>query len=168
MTAKYEATCSDCGQVRTLAYPPTRARCHGCGIKASKPSRRERLLALTAVSEGACWLWRGHLTRGGYGQFESRVAHRAAYELFVGPIPDGLQLDHLCRVRNCVNPTHLEPVTAQENTLRSRRIKTACKNGHEFSEENTRLVARPDRPGPKRQCVTCELERRSRKAGASQ
>src|ERR1019366_4519713 len=68
-----------------------------------------------------CWLWTGGLNRGGYGQFMTppcTVAHRVAYELFVGPIPEGLQLDHLCRVRSCVNPQHLEPVSQQENIRR--------------------------------------------------
>lgn len=71
-----------------------------------------------------CWLWLGALGRGGYGLSRHRgvlsVVHRVAYELLVGPIPEGLQLDHLCRVRHCVNPDHLEPVTALENVRRSR------------------------------------------------
>jgi HNH endonuclease len=70
---------------------------------------------------GPCWLWTA-ATNYGYGVFRidrrSIYAHRYAYELLVGPIPDGLQLDHLCRVPPCVNPTHLEPVTHRENILR--------------------------------------------------
>src|SRR6266496_2265386 len=74
----------------------------------------------------ACWLWTGKTGRDGYGRIGLggrgalvRVrAHRFAYELLIGPIPDGLQIDHLCRVRHCVNPAHLEPVTQRENILR--------------------------------------------------
>jgi hypothetical protein len=86
----------------------------------------------------SCWLWVGATTGKGYGTFwnEGRMvyAHRFAYESLVGPIPDGLQIDHLCRVKNCVNPEHMEPVTNAENTTRGdlhNRRKTHCRNcGH--------------------------------------
>lgn len=75
----------------------------------------------------SCWFWTGAISRSGYGNFwtgESYVsAHRWSYEHFVGPIPEGLDLDHLCRVRNCVNPAHLEPVTRQENLRRGREAR---------------------------------------------
>lgn len=93
-----------------------------------------------------CWLWTAATIQKGYGQFwydgKLQYAHRIAYELLVGPIPNGLQLDHLCRVRNCVNPEHLEPVTNQENCRRGETgahngIKTHCPHGHPYDEINT-------------------------------
>lgn len=93
-----------------------------------------------------CWLWVGERTTKGYGRIHlenrSSPAHRYVYELLVGEIPAGLQLDHLCRVRNCVNPKHLEAVTAQENILRGTGVaainasKTHCVRGHPFSGDN--------------------------------
>lgn len=108
-----------------------------------------------------CWLWIKSVKANGYGLYQKTVAHRWSYEHFVGPIPDGLFLDHLCRTRCCVNPRHLEPVTARENTRRSpiapatiNRLKTHCKRGHEFTEENT-----INRPTGYRGCHTCNRAR---------
>lgn len=76
---------------------------------------------------GPCWLWTGRLNNKGYGRVtlwakkRGYMAHRMAYEFAVGPIPDGLEIDHLCRNRICCNPSHLEPVTHQENVRRARR-----------------------------------------------
>jgi hypothetical protein len=111
-------------------------------------------------ASGDCWLWTGG--RAGYMKYgalrvDGRMtyAHRVAYELFVGPIPEGLQLDHLCSVPHCVNPEHLEPVTARENVLRSRGLtaqnarKTHCKYGHPFDERNTHRFR------GRRYCRTC-------------
>lgn len=120
-----------------------------------------------------CWLWTAS-TNNGYGSISlgarKRVqAHRFAYELLVGPIPDGLELDHLCRVRHCVNPAHLEPVTARENQLRSLSVsginaaKTHCIWGHEYTPENTYI--RPCDGG--RDCRACRSRRdRDRRAAA--
>jgi hypothetical protein len=84
-----------------------------------------------------CWFYEGNKSWNGYGVFwfdgKSIRAHRYVYELLVGPIPKGLTLDHLCRVRHCVNPDHLEPVTIAENVRRGYRLykpKTHCKRGH--------------------------------------
>lgn len=93
-----------------------------------------------------CWPWLGYLNRDGYGQFRGNgevLSHRFGYAVTVGPIPEGLTLDHLCRNRACQNPAHLEPVTMRENALRGNGFpavnaaKTRCKRGHEFTPENT-------------------------------
>jgi hypothetical protein len=108
-----------------------------------------------------CWLWLDVPDVKGYGTLKvegRRVkAHRFAYELLTGPIPEGLTLDHLCLVKPCVNPAHLEPVTARENTIRSPFTtpgihirQTHCKRGHPFDAENTLR-----KPSGARQCRTC-------------
>jgi hypothetical protein len=123
-----------------------------------------------------CWLWTGG-TSSGYGRIlrsgqRSMVyAHRWSYEFHVGPIPDGLVIDHLCRVRHCVNPDHLEPVTWRENIDRglTSATKDACINGHEFTPENTHHTPASAR---KRTCRTCAREHsrsyRQRRAGVAQ
>lgn len=82
----------------------------------------ERFWHRVELGDGGCWLWTGGKTTAGYGSFKydghSGYAHRYAYEVMVGEIPDGLELDHLCRVRNCVNPEHLDPVTPSVNKQR--------------------------------------------------
>lgn len=118
-----------------------------------------------------CWDWTAGHSPEGYGRFNAtwRVpgyAHRFAYELLIGPIPDGYQIDHLCRNRGCVNPKHMEPVTQRMNLLRgtspsahNARV-TACIHGHPFDEANTYY---PKRGG--RFCRACARRRqRERKA----
>jgi hypothetical protein len=114
---------------------------------------------------GPCWLWKLSVNnkRGGYGQFRlgrrTLRAHIVAYELSGRSIPPGLVLDHLCRTPRCVRPTHLEPVTHGENSRRGMSPsaiaarENRCRNGHEFTPENT--ITRLDRPG-KRECRKCE------------
>jgi hypothetical protein len=118
-------------------------------------------------SVDTCWLWTGCMCRDGYGSFKldkgsPRRAHRVAYELLVAEIPEGLQLDHLFRVRSCVNPWHLEPVTNRINTTRgqgpeaarNRQLaKTHCKNGHQLSGSNIRTNGRGHR-----RCLACQRE----------
>jgi transcriptional regulator with XRE-family HTH domain len=83
----------------------------------------ERLAEKISVDANGCWIWRGRINGFGYGEIKYRErrlkAHRVSYEHHIGPIPDGLDLDHLCRVRPCINPEHLEPVTRRENIQRS-------------------------------------------------
>ena len=93
-----------------------------------------------------CWLWKGSKQLSGYGLFsingKTCTSHRSAYEYWNGEIPNGLQIDHLCRNTSCCNPNHLEAVTPKENTLRGigpsaiNAKKTHCSNGHAFAEEN--------------------------------
>lgn len=122
---------------------------------------------------GFCWNWTGCVVVAGYGRFGVgngvvANAHRWAYEYLVGPIPEGADLDHLCRNRACVNPDHLEPVTRGDNVLRgfsspaANARKTHCKNGHEFTEENT------IRRRGTRECRTCVrlADRRRRPPGS--
>jgi len=112
-----------------------------------------------------CWLWTA-CARGGYGQISAGgrsrkilSAHRVAYEMLVGPIPEGLDLDHLCRVTLCVNPKHLEPVTHRENLLRGESPsakharKTECLRGHPLSGANLYTD-----PKGRRQCRICRNE----------
>lgn len=94
-----------------------------------------------------CWSWSGANNGNGYGRFYSEgtriYAHRVAYEALVGTVPAGMELDHLCRNRGCVNPAHLEPVTHRENTLRGHTVaavkarQTHCVHGHQFDAANT-------------------------------
>lgn len=135
----------------------------------------------------SCWLWQGSMGNAGYGSFGGTNAHRAVYEALIGKIPEGLTLDHTCHSkdpscfagedcphRRCVNPSHLEPVTAAVNTMRGRSIsalnskKTHCKRGHPFSKSNTLVVT--GKSGNKvRSCKTCasilDKERRSKMRG---
>jgi hypothetical protein len=106
---------------------------------------RGRILAnvVTDVDTG-CWLWQGHLDDDGYAMLSVRSyprrAQRVAYLAFRGPIADDLVVDHLCRVRSCVNPDHLEPVTNAENIRRGARATAShCQHGHAFDVANTRV-----------------------------
>ena len=112
-------------------------------------------------TDGSCWTWLGAVTENGYGQMwfdgKPRRPHRVAYLLLVGEIPDGLTIDHLCRNKLCVNPAHMEPVTSAENKRRWARLITACKRGHDYTQENTGRNSRGQR-----HCKRCIRESRQR------
>lgn len=105
-----------------------------------------------------CWLWTAACDKDGYGLFKAdrlQGAHRYAFELFKGEIPKGLQIDHLCKVRCCVNPDHLEAVTFQENMRRGANAqKLHCIHGHIYDERNTLRLA-----DGSRQCRMCRRGR---------
>lgn len=115
-----------------------------------------------------CWLYAGYKDTLGYGRIfftvdrktKYQYAHRVSYETSVGMIPDGLVIDHLCSVRHCINPQHLEVVTARENTLRGKGVtvnkeKTHCPRGHEYTAENTQYFGKKQW----RRCRQCAIER---------
>jgi hypothetical protein len=113
---------------------------------------------------GPCYLWTRGCFDGGYGAFwidgQNHPAHIVAYELVHGPVPEGKQLDHLCRVHNCVRESHVEPVDCRTNLLRGETLaaentqKTSCKHGHEFTPENTYYAKNGSRV-----CRTCNRMR---------
>lgn len=147
----------------------------------------DRLMERVEQAEDGCWLWTGYVMPNGYAKLttpngRSNLAHRLMHEELVGPIPGGLDLDHLCRVRACVNPAHLEPVTRRENLARAphliairvrgplprpsrdrglhNRDKTACPAGHPYDDENTRWYR------GSRRCRACDREQHNARYAA--
>jgi HNH endonuclease len=130
-----------------------------------RPELRKRILDRSEPSPNGCRLWLGHKTPKGYGTLsvggKTMRAHRLAYQLWRGAIPEGKVLDHVaCDEPSCVNPWHVLPVTSGANTLRSVVIpaalnarKTHCVNGHEFTQENTH-----ERKSGGRRCRKCAAE----------
>ena len=142
----------------------------------ARPPVTSASLEARAIPEpnSGCLLWLGTVNQFGYGRTNLHgrriVAHRAAYILACGPVPDDLELDHLCRVRCCINPKHLEPVTKTVNVRRgvagavnrARQIgKTHCPHGHPYSGAN--LFVRND---GQRECRTCMRQRNANRKEA--
>lgn len=121
-----------------------------------------RMVAKMQIGDG-CWLWTGAKNNMGYGQLwdgtRVQYAHRLVYQLLSGPIPEGRELDHLCRTPSCVRPDHLEPVTHRENVVRGTSLPaqrahlTHCKYGHPFDADNTQVRRDGDRI--RRACREC-------------
>lgn len=128
------------------------------------PQEKRKVLSRFTVGD-KCWEWTAGKSSKGYGMVyvggKMQMAYRVVYELYRGAIPEGRQLDHLCRNPGCVNPEHLEPVTSKENTLRGEGIaarnarKTHCIHGHKYTPENT--IIRKDGAG--KECRTCRHNR---------
>lgn len=127
-----------------------------------KESIRDRIeRCIERIPESGCWIWMGALTNNGYGRAKRNgktvVAHRVVHEALAGNIDEGMTLDHLCRVRCCVNPAHMEVVTPRVNVLRGETVtaknaaKTHCKRGHPLEGDN--LFVRKD---GRRRCRACE------------
>lgn len=141
----------------------------GLAVNATRGKRTNTIEAFWAqVEVGDCWLWNGGLTPEGYGYYwfdgTTRPAHRIAYTHLVGEIPPGFHLDHLCRVRNCVNPDHLEAVTPELNNLRGnahRMNARSCPHGHDRTPEDTLPV------NNSRRCRQCVLVYTHRKRGVA-
>jgi hypothetical protein len=162
-------TCRICGG-RTGA--PRNTRCKPCSVAANVKTVAQRwaIKVQLPTDPGGCWEWVGGKNGACYGYGHIWIkdkwlkAHRVGYEMFVGPIPRGLELDHLCRNRACVNPSHLEPVSRRTNNNRGRSQsalnsrKTHCARGHEFTQENTYYRPTGGRPG--RHCRRCRREDR--------
>ena len=123
------------------------------------------ILTMLVTKTATCWEWKGSVNTSGYGQHGSHkmpnsetLAHRKFYVMAHGPIPKGMQIDHLCRNKLCVNPDHLEAVNPKENLMRAptqvttvNANKTHCIHGHEFNEVNTRI-----HKSGKRECIPCK------------
>lgn len=125
----------------------------------------DRMASKVCVSDSGCWEWQGAKDRAGYGRFGdgrrhgTNITHRLAYMFVYGPIPEGKELDHLCRNRGCCNPDHLEPVTHRVNLQRGvQGAVTHCKWGHELSGDNLKLARRKN-GDLFRQCRPCLLRR---------
>lgn len=154
-----------CGRITEVS---TRALRSGqtahCGCSPRRKSAAQRFWGkVEFTSPTGCWLWSAARSAGGYGVFRGAVgknvvAHRFSFEMLVGPVPPGLDLDHLCRNRACVNPRHLEPVTRSENLRRAARpvprdLKPACKRGHTYTDGS--FVLRRVNGGVSRRCLLC-------------
>lgn len=131
---------------------------------------QQRIARRVVVDANGCHIWQGCINSKGYGVIgiggKRLLTHRVSYEANVGPIPEGLTIDHLCRVKLCANHKHLEPVTGAENTQRAAALITHCPQGHPLSGEN---LLTKKRPGGKtfRNCRECANAAQRRRRAAS-
>ena len=134
-----------------------------CRACSRRPPIKDRIREKIELDpDTGCWLWTGKIGRTGdvvrgYLSINNRttLAYRASYEAFIGPIPEGLELDHLCRRPLCVNPKHLEPVTHAENQRRGRGSVTHCIRGHAFDDKNTVILHNKALGKTQRTCRIC-------------
>lgn len=139
--------------------------------RGARPLSIEEILQTRVSIENECWIWTGYSKPIGrnpegsrYGRFSGIYAHVLVYVSLVGEVPEGMELDHLCRKTLCVNPAHLQPVIHRENVLRGEghtaknARKTKCPNGHAYTKKNTRLYTSPQGQIA-RICRACEYER---------
>lgn len=141
-------------------------RSPGLRTRLSEGLLEQRLCENVSLSHHGCWLWTGRLSTGGYSQITNGTfTHRWSYQHFIGPIPKGMVVDHLCEVRHCVNPTHFAIVTQRENVLRGRGItaenvkKTHGKHGHLLEGWNVIIRTHKTKKLPYRICRECGLVR---------
>lgn len=169
MTTRYAYTCVVCGERKMPRKANKSGYCRPCAHEIGRPPEwakppgrprvdvHQRFMSYVDVNDDGCWRWAGKRNWGGYSSFwcdgATVAAHRWSYEYHRGPIPDGLTIDHLCRVRDCVNPCHMEAVTMEENRARGNHPgkRTHCPQGHPYDETNTgRISTTGDR-----YCKTC-------------
>lgn len=170
--------CLTCGRVfRPKATQVRDGRGNFCSqpcVRRAKQPLAERLLSRVKETASGCWEWQGYTRQDGYARVtirptpttqETHLAHRLAYETWVGPIPEGLVIDHVCRNRACINPSHLEVVTQATNNQRGMapsfqaQREQRCKRGHPYTPEHSYFGS----DGRRRSCRTCETANQRRR-----